>query len=116
MARKLMCACQHEKYGYFIDGITIFKTADPAVHKMRTPPGYAVQKSILEHHRQQVLFVEIRERGGRTYRCTVEHFMKHAISTNRLHGDQLLLVDHFWTITSPDAPAGTGPGLQLGLF
>jgi len=97
-------------------GDTFIKNVIYEKHHMRTPPGWAIDAAAVSRMQSkgEVKQIEIRDRESkRTWRCSLDKFLHHAIEKNYPgYGKQLLLLDVYWIEVHPDGQGSE----QLRLF
>lgn len=110
-----MCACNHERYGYKLEGKTLSKAVKGSLHMLRQPMAWAVQRDVLDFHDTLETVIVTDEETNIVYSASPAHIRVYGFDIERGAGHQVGLSLAYWT--QNDKPGkGTDGGLQLGLL
>jgi hypothetical protein len=93
----------NKRVGY-TKGNTFYKTIKESIHKLRFPPGFASDTSILiEVENRGVKYIKLfAQDTNETYVAKISDFWEHGIGLNRGFGEQIVLPIKFFTIDPPE--------------
>ncbi len=97
----ILCPCGHNRYGYFIKDQKLCKNADGPLHMLAEPRGWAVQASVFDYHKDEILAIGIDDtRSGIHYEITKDAFQRVCFSVDRGFGIQLVVALKYWHLSS----------------
>lgn len=123
MGKRASCECGHERLGLRIErGVLRWPHARGSAHRLRRPPGWAIQADVLRYHlaRGDVERVEVHDDETQTtYTAGLSDVIRRGAEIERGFGKQIMLPLASWHIAGQGetvSASSAGADLQLTLF